>query len=162
MAFKYQATYKWNSDPKHIWSNIEDFFYWIKYFFQRGWRGWANCDTWGMDGYLLEVMIPMMKHLKETKHGHPACYTEKRWDKIMDKMISGLEAGDRFLEGDYFDEIQPDWASEITGENLLDKINKHPIKKSTWTKYNQMSRKDEKEFHRAMELINRDFFALWD
>jgi hypothetical protein len=161
MAFKYKATYKWNSKPKYIWSNIEDFFYWIKHFIQRGWRGWADCDTWGMDGYLIEVMIPMLKHLKETKHGYPGDLTPGRWDKIMDKMIKGLEAGDRFLEDDYLGQIQPDWAKDL-GDNWLEELNKHPIKKESWKKYHQMARKDEKEFHRAIELINHYFFALWD
>ena len=160
--FKYRATYQWNSKPKYVWSNIQDFFYWIKAFFQRGWRGWADCDTWGMDGYLLEIMLPMIKHLKETKHGYPGTLTEERWDKIMDKMISGLEAGNRVFEDDYIDKIQPDWLNEVKGEDLLEQINRVKIKPETWTKYRQMERKDEKEFRRAMALITEYFFALWD
>jgi hypothetical protein len=162
MAFKYKATYKWNSEPKYIWSNIEDFFYWIKCFFQRGWRGYADCDVWDMHVYLIEVMLPMLKQLKVKKHGHPAAYTEARWEKIMDKMIKGLEAGERVLDDNYLDIVQPGWADELKGENWLESLRKHPIKKAAWKKYWELYRKDEKEFHEAMRLINRDWFALWD
>ena len=162
MAFKYHAAYRWNSKPKYIWSNVQDFFYWIKYFFQRGWRGYADCDVWGVDGYLLEVMLPMLKQLKVKKHGHPAIYTEERWEKIMNKMIKGLEAGNRVLEDNYLDIASPGWADEYKGEDWLETMNRHPIPKRDWKKYRSMYRKDEKEFHEAMRLINRDWFALWD
>jgi len=78
-----------------------------------------NYDTWSMDSTLTPIILPMLKQLKETKHGAP--YTEdedvperlrsttksaqkvkknswdsdgnhfKRWDWIMDEMIWAFE-----------------------------------------------------------------------
>ena len=161
MAFKYHADYRWDY-PKGFWNNIIDFFYWIKWFIQRGWRGYADCDVWGVDYYLIKVMLPMLKQLKERKHGYPGTLTSARWDKIMDKMIAGLEAGDRFNNDEYLDIIQPNWADDFKTKSMAEALNNHPITKESWKKYNQMTKKDEKKFHEAMRLINIWFFALWD
>ena len=55
-------------------------------FFQRGKRGWAVSDTWDFDGYLTEVRIAGMTHLK--KHGMGT----RRWKKTLQKVISGFTA----------------------------------------------------------------------
>ena len=79
-----------------------------------------NYDTWSMDHTLAPIILPMLKQLKETKHGAPAVDIEdvpkelrptnteewqklykqggetddkffKRWDWIMDEMIWAFE-----------------------------------------------------------------------
>lgn len=41
----------------------------LKAFWQRGRRGWADCDTWCLDYYLAEVLAGSLAHLKASKHG---------------------------------------------------------------------------------------------
>ena len=73
-------------------------------------------DTWNMDGTLSYIILPMLKQLKETKHGSPLVEDEdvpeelrstsapprenewdtddnffKRWDYVMDQMIWSFE-----------------------------------------------------------------------
>src|SRR3972149_2096252 len=43
----------------------------FKYFIQRGIRGWSNRDSWSIDWYLTSILVPILKKLKENKHGHP-------------------------------------------------------------------------------------------
>ena len=77
-----------------------------------------NYDTWSMDHTLAPIILPMLKQLKETKHGAPIVYDSdvpkelhmtkkeqaafdkdgsvsdkffKRWDWIMDEMIWAFE-----------------------------------------------------------------------
>lgn len=58
--------------------------YWLKYshwryqiryrllgFFQRGWRGWAEHDTWGYDHYLARTMAPALRYMALHAHGYP-------------------------------------------------------------------------------------------
>lgn len=40
-------------------------------FFQRGWRGWADHDTWGTDHHLARVTAGMLRHMAEIAHGFP-------------------------------------------------------------------------------------------
>jgi len=76
-------------------------------------------DTWSMDHTLAHIVLPMLKQLKETKHGGPYVYPEdvptelrptkkeltayttngetdskffERWDWVMDEMIFAFES----------------------------------------------------------------------
>ncbi len=44
----------------------------IKYFYQRGRRGWADCDVWNLDTYLVRVVSESLVALGDTTHGYPA------------------------------------------------------------------------------------------
>ena len=46
-----------------------------------------NYDTWSMDCTLAHIILPMLKQLKETKHGYLIDLTEQEWDEILDEMI---------------------------------------------------------------------------
>jgi hypothetical protein len=57
-------------------------------------------DTWNMDYTLSLVIVPMLKQLKNTKHGIPASLcndevpfeeSEVKWNEILDKMIWAFE-----------------------------------------------------------------------
>jgi hypothetical protein len=78
-------------------------------------------DTWGMDSTLSPIILPMLRQLKETKHGAPCTddadvpeyirstyappkenewdvdvYHFYRWDWIMDEMIFAFENNDEY------------------------------------------------------------------
>lgn len=40
-------------------------------FVQRGWRGWADRDVWGMDHHLAGIIAPMLRRLADNAHGYP-------------------------------------------------------------------------------------------
>ena len=66
---------------------VENFLYGIKRFIQRGNRGYSDDDIFDMSCWFIEVIVPMLKQLKETKHGYPCNMTEEEWDNQLDKMI---------------------------------------------------------------------------
>ena len=39
----------------------------IKWFFQRGFKGYCDRDVWDIDSWFERNIIPMLKELKETK-----------------------------------------------------------------------------------------------
>jgi hypothetical protein len=84
----------------------------VKYRKRRIWVHIDPYDTWNMDGTLAHIILPMLKQLKDTKHGAPYVDDEdvpeelrstaaepkenewdtdsnhfKRWDWVMDEMI---------------------------------------------------------------------------
>lgn len=74
-------------------------YYWLKdrprklyWFLQRGWKGYADCDTWGFDTYLAKVIIGGLKQLK--KYSHSSEPTQKEFDI----MIKGFEANLKMME----------------------------------------------------------------
>lgn len=48
-------------------------------------------DTWSMYTTLSPIILPMLKQLKASKHGYPSDLTEKKWEKMLDKMIWSFE-----------------------------------------------------------------------
>src|ERR1700739_4230613 len=100
----------------------------LRWFIQRGRRGWADCDTWSLDNYIDGWMPDALRYLKEHKHGTPGsmftaedCIAEgdwqgnpseeghvraaARWDAIMDKMIAAFEAHRKQDHGIYEEEL---------------------------------------------------------
>jgi hypothetical protein len=63
-----------------------------KWFIQRGYRGYADCDAWSLDYYLAGWMPAAIKYLEENKHGTPIGMTPKGWATRLRIMREGFEA----------------------------------------------------------------------
>jgi hypothetical protein len=143
---------RWFYSPQSFWGNIVSTVYWVKHSWQRAFRGWADCDWWSMDSYLIAIIIPMLKELKKHQHGYPGygqASTRRKWDNLLDQMIEGFEAGDRVARDDYY-----------MGTNA-DILELEPASEEVkgWI---EASKKDQKIFYDKMKLFSRWFFALWD
>jgi hypothetical protein len=81
-------------------------------FFTRGYRGWADYDTWGLDHYLAGVLAGSLRHLAKHKQGCPSVLYEQWGDKAFDIWRDQLLAWADWFEWYYLDE---DGTSEVTG-----------------------------------------------
>ena len=114
----------WRFFHNSPWGNPRQAYREIKWFIQRGRRGWADCDTWSLDSYLSGWLPGALLHLKKYKHGVPCSViepsdcdehgntsdegierAEARWNAIMDKMIEAFEADNRIHDGLYEEEL---------------------------------------------------------
>lgn len=79
----------------------------IRWFWQRGRRGWADCDIWSFSHYLSRVVAEGVDSLREQVHGHPndACTTcpsgwehrpncdgMERWEAVLAEISAGFRA----------------------------------------------------------------------
>lgn len=55
----------------------------VKWFIQRGRRGWADCDVWSLDGHLARIISEGTKRLEATDHGYPPELTPEEWSAIL-------------------------------------------------------------------------------
>jgi len=109
----------------------------IYWFFQRGFRGFGDNDTWDMDSYL-SLMIPQaLKELKKYSHGLPTWrkgksekQAKKEWIEIQNKIIKSFELAQKYINLN----IPPD----------------------------EWKEKYEKQYKEGMNLFRDWFFALWD
>lgn len=108
-----------------IWNKIEDILWtcyraylvvWhfprsVKWFCQRGYRGWADCDWWDTDEYLADVICEMLIKLRQNYDGCPVDLSVQDkdgksncdlWGIELDKMIEGFRAAKLIKNGDYF------------------------------------------------------------
>jgi len=63
MRFKYRIY--------RLFEVIKNFPREVKYFIQRGRRGWSDKDLWSLDDYLAQVIGGSLKDLSSTIHGYP-------------------------------------------------------------------------------------------
>lgn len=105
----YRLWAEWN--PRHVYRRM-------KWFIQRGMRGYSDRDVWGLDSYLAGWLPNALRQLRDTKHGIPAdMFTEEefmaedpdgsamkraetKWNYELKKMIDGFEAFDTIMSVD--------------------------------------------------------------
>ena len=63
----------------------------IKWFFQRGLRGYSDCDLWSLDYFIAETLSKGCKHLAETTHGYPCDSSPEEWDKTLREISKEFE-----------------------------------------------------------------------
>lgn len=167
-------------DPKFTWwEEIEMFFRWkiidpirqfpreVKYFFQRGIRGWSDRDIWGFDYFLAGVILNGLVQLRATKHGYPATmdpvtgkreYDEKRWDDILDRMIAGFALLKKCADAEELE--YGGWivaTEEYTEEEERTRMNTIFKDLCRFT-----TKEEEKQIEEAFNLFRDHFFSLWD
>lgn len=74
----------------HPWKLGEEIYYHVKWFWQRGRRGYADCDVWGLDSYLVTWLPGALESLRTQAHGHPVGMTPKTWDIRLERMRDGF------------------------------------------------------------------------
>ena len=124
----------------------------VKWFYQRGSRGWSDRSAWSIDSWLVDNLIPMLERLKNNKHGTPMSMfrkkdgvdkdgnstdeahrlAEQRWDNVLNEILYGLKCAKKIHEVDY---------------NYKDKDEGKKLKKSA---------------ERSFQLIGKHLFSLWD
>lgn len=128
----------------------------IKFFFQRGFRGYDDTIYWDLDDYLGKEIIKHLKHFKNSnRHGisYNLCVdengkeisteeSEKKWNEILDKMILGFE------------------------ELIKDPIDKEPwilyeAKKISKDEWIEKTRSDYKKAKENAKLFIEYFDGLW-
>lgn len=98
----------------------------IKYFIQRGKRGYSDEDIWNLDSYLMEWLPKALRQLAEHHIGYPTGLSEKKWISILNKMADGFDA-ERVNDNLYFDgKITVDEC--IKGEKIANKKLQNSLK----------------------------------
>jgi hypothetical protein len=86
---------------RHIYHHIRGLFMEVKWFIQRGKRGYADCDIWGFDTYLAKVISGGCTQLKNIRQSAPTRLSRhlpvgkwdiaaKRWERILEKISRGF------------------------------------------------------------------------
>jgi len=126
----------------------------IKWFWQRGTRGWADCDCWDMGYYLAKIIVPMLKHLKKNKIGYPGygkASTSEKWDALLNEMVEAFEAAKRVIDDDYYKEVSGDSIEAI-----------HNATREEIIKWGELSKADQKLFEKKVKIFIKWYFHLWD
>lgn len=93
----------------------------VKWFIQRGRRGYADCDLWSLDSYLARMLPQALRQLRDTSHGYPQDLTFEEWDMILTQMAEGFEEHTYIM--DY-----KNWPKENDVQTYLEWVKPHQDK----------------------------------
>jgi len=133
----------------------------IKTFIQRGKRGYADYDVWGLCYYLSDIISKSVYHLKRNQNGMPNGLTEGQWIDILNKITYTFEIAKDIVNGDaiyipikeWSDAKYTRWCASIKD------INK---KHTEVFGMRVLTKKQSKEFEEGFKLFQEYFFDLWD
>lgn len=161
-------------DPVNYWRTV-------KYFCQRGWRGYADCDHWDSDGYMESVMLGTIKLLREHTHGYPSGLTGEVnslpdnkeedpgfviWKGVLTEIIDGLEAGidlrheNSVPEGVYSD--QPLVFEDVPDQPGFSRLVETDTPRFDQEKWEEWAAPLRKKKLRAMYLLRKHWGSFWD
>ena len=131
-----------------IRNRIRDFWYDLRVRCQRFKRGYAYSDVWDIDCWFMDMMKPMLTHLRDHGIGIPFdLYNSEDeneridWENILTEMIECLDL------------MHEDAAQEYLG--ILD--DDHSVES-----YKKVTDFMYKKKDRFFELFSKHFYSLWD
>lgn len=123
-------------------------------FIQRGKRGYSETDTWNIDSWFLDCIVPMLKELRKNHHGYPSYVKDNEtWEGILDEMINCFEN----MRVNIIDE-----KSEKEWEEYQKDENNEELKRKWLDKRTEVYNETMKYKDRAFELFSEYFYSLWD
>lgn len=133
-----------------------------------------NYDTWGMDDTLALIILPMLKQLKETKHGVPMVdnedvpehlrQVEQSWEEVnrSDENFERLQAAWEWVLDEmifaFEMKVKDDWQEQYYGDMVKDEDGHWRMKN---TDYEGMKKVQER-ISNGFRLFGRYYEALWD
>jgi hypothetical protein len=125
----------------------------VKWFYQRGSRGWSDRSAWSIDIWMVDNLIPMLERLKNDNHGTPMSMfkkkdgvdkdgnptdeasrlAEQRWSNVLNEILYGLRCAKKIQDLDY-----------------------------DYYKDKELTKRLTKSSQRSFELIGKHLFNLWD
>ena len=127
----------------------------LRFIKQRVKRGYADEDVWDMNNWFIETVVPMLKQLKQEKHGYPCDMTEKEWDDILDEMIfnfTELDEDTCSMQNEYWEKYY----------NSPDNEEKEELRKKWLKRAEEINKYQNDCKNKAFELFSKHFWSLWD
>ena len=151
----------------------------IKWFIQRGKRGYSDCDIWGFDCYLSKIIVKGLKDLQEQVHGSPCGMIGTQsisvededgeeiteWKRIIGEIIWTFETTSKIQEKDLmpvFDERKrKSMESYVKRLNTPQKEEDKIFKDLPDKHYCLMTKEDTKRYKNGWKLFQKYYFDLW-
>lgn len=130
----------------------------IKNFYQRGKRGYADCDVWDISFWFTKTLIPMLEKLRKERHGYPCNMSSKQWDMELERMIYYFkESTDEFCSEK--NEYEKEWHNSLWSDHE----NQNKEIRDKWSKREDTIMKYKENMkNKGLELFSKYYYDLWD
>lgn len=149
----------------------------VKYFWQRGSRGYADCDWWNLNSYVASVNLGLLHNLREKAHGYPSGLNESDpldeedtdtnfllWQQTLDKMILGFEA---YIQMANDTECSPEacWGDpigDVSCDEMIRQLNDPNRNGFNMGLYEEWRKPLQQQMDEGFALYAKYFHSLWD
>ena len=148
---------------------IKNIGFYIKRFYQRGKRGWADSDVWNFDYYLSKIISEGLGHLQKNQYILPTWREDlteekasKKWKYILTTIINTFKTAIEIEEQEIF-YIPKRYRNEEQYKKMVDII--RTLKKKDPEMYRDTRVLNEYEsvkFEEGFDLFKEYFFSFWD
>lgn len=130
----------------------------IKNFYQRGKRGYADCDVWDIRFWFTKTLIPMLEKLRKERYGYPCNMSSKQWDMELERMIYYFkESTDEFCSEK--NEYEEEWYNSLWSAQK----NEDKEIRDKWLKREDAIVKYKENMkNKGLELFSKHYYDLWD
>lgn len=152
--------YKWRY-PSCWWKNIRMFFHSFKYAWQRITKGYADCDTFDLDSYYLDILSGTLNYLAENHYGYPGDSkfpTDEDWTAYLKKMAKCFYNANESNKA-YPTPEEDKWWNWI--ETHGNKEN-NPYAESMFHEDLTIDKLRQKDFETGFDMLKESFWHLWD
>ena len=158
MEFRFPNRWMINR-PHTIVNNLRYPFRWLKFFIQRGNRGYSDADLWGFHYYLSDIISKGCHRLADIAIGYPGygeANTLEKWEAILREIAEGFDASLNWEDDFYAD--KPDLVMHVSDEGHV------TFDPHDWT-YDELHVADKAhkvKLDKSMNLFKKWFYHLWD
>lgn len=150
---------------KRFFDRISDIPRELKWFYQRGKKGYSDRDCWSFDNYLAEVIAGGLKELAKHSHGCPDDFYKEyadedgcqKWIDFLNKVANGFEEYNK----DSLDELYKD--RKLIMEKGPFRFKFEPeVTEKDWEEFAIKEKEKAKRFEENFQLFIKYFGAYWD
>ena len=147
--------------------NIKSFAQNLKYMYQRGKRGFADCDVWSLDQYLIEIIANSVRKLSETCHGYPGIGDYDTYGKWIDELdLVASHFAKALEENEYFNTPEEDkyhqWIEDTVKQHKDIMGLEYPDFHKVMEESKSNDEKRREELKKGFKLLQKVFPYLWD
>ena len=163
-VFKTCTYYRWIY-PKFWWRNISLFFRRFKWAYQRATRGYADCDVWDMDNWILNLFHGALNHLADNHWGYPGddrFPEDETWTKYLREMAQLFYNADESNMA-YPYSAYDKWVTYLHEYPKTDVLGgENPHDREMFLEECELSKMRQADFEKAWKMMGEVFFNLWD
>lgn len=153
--------------PRYWWKNIKMIPRHIKWAWQRITRGYADCDVWGMNNWLLDVISGALDHLAENHCGYPGTEQfpeDEEWTTYLKDMALKFYAANE--ENEYYPtpEREKWWKWYEEHDSIVVPVSDalNPYVNTMIKEDKELAEKRMQDFAEAWSMMGDVFWDLWD
>ncbi len=123
----------------------------IKYFIQRGLRGYSDEDVWSVSYYISSVLKKIIKDLKNQVHGYPTNFKSlEQWKNVLTEIEWTFRTAEKLDANDWVRLKKTD----LNNKEIISLSKKHNI--------HIMTEEECRRYDKGWKLFKKYFHNLWD